>query len=145
MEVTDENTPYMQVYKKYQPDIWTPELREMTMFDLMDEHLETESLQDGHGLRRLGVGSGRPLGGRGHPGRPLRPASHAPQHRQEQHPARRPARLLPRHPPGRRTPGAVIRTSCPVDEILIDDGRAVGVRLRETAASGGKTIRARRP
>ena len=38
--------------------------------------------------------------------------------------------------------GAVVRTSCPVDEILIDDGRAVGVRLRETAACGGKTIRA---
>jgi hypothetical protein len=42
VEVTDENTPYMQVYRKYQPDIWTPELREMTMFDLMDEHCETE-------------------------------------------------------------------------------------------------------
>ena len=40
VEVTDENTPYMQVYKKYQPDICTPELRNMTMFDLMDEHLE---------------------------------------------------------------------------------------------------------
>ena len=38
--------------------------------------------------------------------------------------------------------GATIRTSCPVEEILVEDGRAVGVRLRETAASGGKTIHA---
>lgn len=43
VEVTDDNVPYMQVYKKYQPDIWSPELRQGTMFDLMDEHLETES------------------------------------------------------------------------------------------------------
>jgi len=38
--------------------------------------------------------------------------------------------------------GAVIRTGCPVEEILIEDGRAVGVRLRESAACGGRTIRA---
>ena len=38
--------------------------------------------------------------------------------------------------------GAVIRSCCPVDEILIEDGRAVGVRLRENAAMGGRTIRA---
>jgi len=31
VEVTDENVPYMQVYKKYQPDVWTPELRQWTM------------------------------------------------------------------------------------------------------------------
>ncbi len=36
--------------------------------------------------------------------------------------------------------GAVIRTMCGVEEIIVDDGRAVGVRLRENAAMGGKTI-----
>ncbi len=42
VEVTDETVPYMQVYKQHQPDMWTPELRDMTMFDLMDEHLGSE-------------------------------------------------------------------------------------------------------
>ena len=42
VELTPENIPFMQVYKKYQPDFWTEELLEMTMFDLMDEYLEGE-------------------------------------------------------------------------------------------------------
>jgi phytoene dehydrogenase-like protein len=41
VEVADDNVPYMQVYKERQPDVWTPELRKMTMFDLADEHLKT--------------------------------------------------------------------------------------------------------
>ena len=45
VEVTDENTPYMQVYKKYQPELWTPELRQGTMFDIMDEHLDSEQFK----------------------------------------------------------------------------------------------------
>ena len=142
VEVTDENTPYMQVYKKYQPDIWTPELRDMTMFDLMDEHLESEHFKTtmafaawasgaaGHWegvaipaalcvqlltLPNLGSTS-LPRGGlHGYFHAILRAAVHH---------------------------GATLRTSCPVDEILVEDGRAVGVRLRETAACGGKTIRA---
>jgi phytoene dehydrogenase-like protein len=36
--------------------------------------------------------------------------------------------------------GAVIRTCCPVDEIMLNDGVAVGVRLRDTAATGEKRI-----
>jgi phytoene dehydrogenase-like protein len=36
--------------------------------------------------------------------------------------------------------GAVVRTCCPVDEIIIQDGRAVGVRLRETATTDKKNI-----
>jgi phytoene dehydrogenase-like protein len=36
--------------------------------------------------------------------------------------------------------GAVVRTCCPVDEIIIHDGRAVGVRLRETATTDEKKI-----
>ena len=42
VEVTDDNVPYMQVYKQHQPDMVTHELREMTMLDLLDEHCETE-------------------------------------------------------------------------------------------------------
>jgi len=36
--------------------------------------------------------------------------------------------------------GAVVRTMCAVEEIIVDDGRAVGVRLRDDAAMGGKKI-----
>jgi len=142
VEVTDENTPYMQVYRKYQPDIWTPELREMTMFDLMDEHLETEHFKTAMAFAAWASGAAGhwegvavpavlavqlltlpntgkvsiPRGGlHGYFHAILRAAVHK---------------------------GATLRTSCPVDEILIEDGRAVGVRLRETAAIGGRTIRA---
>jgi len=36
--------------------------------------------------------------------------------------------------------GAVVRTCCPVDEIILNDGTAVGVRMRETATCGEKKI-----
>lgn len=36
--------------------------------------------------------------------------------------------------------GAVIRTCCPVEEIIVENGRAVGVRLRDSAAWGEKKI-----
>jgi phytoene dehydrogenase-like protein len=36
--------------------------------------------------------------------------------------------------------GVVVRTCCPVDEIIIDDGRAMGARLRETATTDEKKI-----
>jgi phytoene dehydrogenase-like protein len=142
VEVTDENTPYMQVYKKYQPDIWTPELREMTMFDLMDEHLGTEHFKTAMAFAAWASGAA------GHWEGVAIPATLCVQ-------------LLTLPNTGRTSiprgglhgyfhailraavhKGAVIRTSCPVDEILIEDGRAVGVRLKETAAPGGRTIRA---
>ncbi|MCP5065729.1 MAG: NAD(P)/FAD-dependent oxidoreductase, partial [bacterium] len=140
VEVTDANTPYMQVYKKHQPDIWTPELRDMTMFDLMDEHLETEHFKTAMAFAAWASGAAGhwegvavpaalcvqlltlpnmgntslPRGGlHGYFHAILRAALHH---------------------------GATLRTSCPVEEILIEDGRAVGVRLRETAVTGGKTI-----
>lgn len=140
VEVTDENTPYMQVYKQHQPDVWTPELRQMTMFDLMDEYLETEQFKvamagaawwSGAAAHWEGVaipamacvwlltlpitgGSSIPRGG-------LHGYFHAIH------------RCAVAH-------GAVVRTCCPVDEIIVQDGRAVGARLRENAAPGGKTI-----
>jgi len=42
VEVNVETIPYMQVYKQHAPDLWTEELLDMTLFDLMDEHCETE-------------------------------------------------------------------------------------------------------
>jgi hypothetical protein len=42
VELNEDNIPYMQVYKQYQPEVWSRELLEMTMFDLMDEYLVTE-------------------------------------------------------------------------------------------------------
>ena len=142
VEVTDENTPYMQVYKKYQPDIWTPELREMTMFDLMDEHLETEHFKTAMAFAAWASGAA------GHWEGVAIPAALCVQLLILPNTGKN---SLPRgglhgyfHAIHRAAVhrGAVVRTSCPVDEILIEDGRAVGVRLRETAACGGRTIRA---
>ncbi len=140
VEVTDQNTPYMQVYKKYQPEIWTHELREMTMFDLMDEHLETEQFKTGMAFAAWASGAA------GHWEGVAIPAVLCVQLLTLPNTGRN---SLPRgglhayfHAIHRAAvhKGAVIRTSCPVDEILIEDGRAVGVRLRETAAPGGRKI-----
>jgi phytoene dehydrogenase-like protein len=142
IEVTDDNTPYMQVYKKYQPDIWTPELRQMTMFDLLDEHCETEQFKTGMAFAAWASGAAGHWEGVAIPAALCVQLLTLPNTGQ---------RSLPRgglhgyfHAIHRAAvhKGAVVRTSCPVDEILIDDGRAVGVRLRETAAMGGRTIRA---
>jgi phytoene dehydrogenase-like protein len=138
--VTDDNVPFMQVYKKYQPDIWTHELREMTLFDLLDEYCETEHFKttmaygawssgaaahwEGvaipalHGVQLVTLTN---TGHHSHPRAGMHGYFHA-IHRCAVH-----------H-------GAVVRTCCPVEEILIDDGRAVGVRLKETAAMGGRKI-----
>jgi len=140
VEVTDDNVPYMQVYKKYQPDIWTPELRQGTMFDLMDEHFGTEPFKVTMAFAAWASGAS------GHWEGVSIPAMLCVQ-----------LLLLPNT--GRQsiprgglhgyfhaihrvavTHGAVIRTACPVEEILIEDGRAVGVRLRENAAIGGRKI-----
>ncbi len=144
VEVTDDNVPYMQVYKKYQPDVWTPELRQMTMLDLMDEHCETEHFKTGMAWAAWGAGAA------GHWEGVAIPAVHAVQLLTLPNTGQN---SIPRgglhgyfHAIHRAAvhKGAVIWTSCPVDEILIDDGRAVGVRLRETAAMGGRTIHAKK-
>jgi phytoene dehydrogenase-like protein len=137
VEVTPENIPYMQVYKQYAPDIWTEELLDMTFFELVDEYLETEPCKVMRGLQAwtdgaspewegvaipclAGVatfditGASVPKGG-----------MHAYYHSI--------IRCAIAH-------GAVVRTCCPVDEIIIREGRAVGVRLRDTAAWGEKTL-----
>ena len=142
IEITDENVPYMQVYQQHQPDMYTPELRQMTMLDLLDEHCETEHFKAAMAFAAWASGAAghwegvaipaalcaqlltMPNTGQGSiPRGGLHGYFHA-IHRAAVH------------------KGAVVRTCCPVDEILVEDGRAVGVRLRETAAMGGRTIRA---
>jgi len=142
VEVTDDNVPYMQVFKKHQPEIWSPELRQGTMFDIMDEYCETEWFKVAMAYAAWSSGAAAHWEG------VAIPAIHC-------------AQLLTLTNTGKISfpraglhgylhaihrcavyHGAEIRTQSPVDEILIDDGRAVGVRLRQTAASGGKTIRA---
>ncbi len=142
VEITDDNVPYMQVYKQFQPDLWTHELREMTMFDVLDEHCETEVFKTCMAYAAWASGAAAHWEGVAIPAitcvqlltLPNTGKISAPRgglhayfhaiHRCAVH------------------NGAVVRTNCPVDEILIDDGRAVGVRLRETAAMGGRTIHA---
>jgi beta-carotene ketolase (CrtO type) len=138
VEVTDETVPYMQVYKQHQPDVWTPELRDMTMFDFMDQHMETESIKTMLAFAAWGSGAAGHWEGVAVPaflsvmlllmaGKLSYPRGglHAYFHAI--------ARCAIDH-------GAVIRTCCPVDELIVSDGRAVGVRLRDNAAMAEKTI-----
>ncbi len=142
VELTPENIPFMQVYKERQPDMWTPELLEMSLFDLMDEHCETEVFKtiqaytvwiaagamahfEGIAIPGLAatvaitgyvptMGGIRPRGG-------MHGYFHAL------------FRCAVAH-------GVVFRTCCPVEEIIIRDGRAMGVRLRDDAAWSEKVI-----
>jgi beta-carotene ketolase (CrtO type) len=140
VEVTDDNVPYMQVYKQHQPEIWSKELREKTMFDVMDEYCETEHFKTTMAYASWASGAAAHWEGVAIPAIACTQLLVL---------TNTGFRSLPRgglhgyfHAIHRCAVdnGAVIRTSCPVDEIIIDDGRAVGVRLRETAASGGKKI-----
>ncbi|UCC59518.1 MAG: NAD(P)/FAD-dependent oxidoreductase [Dehalococcoidia bacterium] len=144
VEVTDDNVPYMQVYKKYQPDIWTHELREWTFFDLMDEHCESEPFKVTFAFAAWASGAAGHWEGVAIPallsvqllvlpntGKLSIPRGGLHGYFHAIH------RCAVAH-------GAIVRTTCPVDEILIEDGRAVGVRLRENAAIGGRKIWARK-
>ena len=137
VEVTAENVPFMQVYKQHAPEIWTEELLEMTLFDLLDEYMETEPPKVQQGIIAWYSGAAPHWEGVALPAlggnlalrytgiNPPRGGMHAYMHSI--------IRCAMAH-------GAVIRTCCPVDEIIIHQGRAVGVRLRETAAYGEKII-----
>jgi len=143
VELTPENVPYMQVYKQRAPELWAEELMEMTMFDLMDEYCETEHFKSSRALAAWWSGAAGHYEGAAVPavaGIHLLDISSAGKFG-----------VIPRgcmhgyfHSIFRCavSHGVVFRTCCPVDEIIVDDGRATGVRLRETAARGAKTIRA---
>ena len=141
VELTPENIPFMQVYKKYAPDVYTEELLRMTMFDFMDEHIKggepfkatmayTALVSGAHGhfegqaipalcsvVTVIPPYMPRPVGPRGN----IHGYYHAL------------LRCAIAH-------GAVVRTCCPVDEIMINNGTAVGVRLRDTSPRGEKRI-----
>ena len=138
VEVTAENVPYMQVYKQHQPDVWTEELLDMTMFDLMDEYIDSEPFKVMHAMVAWYSGAAGHWEGVAIPALGCditltiyggisvpRGGMHGYFHSM--------IRCAIAH-------GAVVRTCCPVDEIIIQDGRAVGVRLRETATTDEKKI-----
>jgi beta-carotene ketolase (CrtO type) len=137
VEINENTVPYMQVYKQRQPDVWTKELLQMTMFDLMDEYFESEPFKvmnaivswysgaaahwEGVAIPAWGCNITLTLYHFSSPRGGMHDYFHAVM------------RCALAH-------GAIIRTCCPVDEIIVRDGRAAGVRLRENAAIGGKTI-----
>ena len=130
----------MQVYKEHLPDLWTKEMLEWTMFDLMDQYIKGEAFKV-HQAYIANVS-----GAFAHfPGVAV-PAVECV------------ATVLPpavANPVAARgnmhgyyhaifrcaiANGATIRTCCPVEEIIIEHGRAVGVRLRDDATLGNQKI-----
>ncbi len=140
IEVTAENIPYMQVYKQHQPDVWTEELLDMTMFDLMDEHLDTEPFKVMHAMIAWYSGAAGHWEGVAVPAflcdatLTLYSGISVPQGGMHSY-YHSIIRCALAH-------GVVVRTCCPVDEIIIENGRAAGVRLRDTATCDEKIIRA---
>jgi phytoene dehydrogenase-like protein len=138
VEVTPENIPFMQVYKERQPDVWSKELLEMTLFELLDEYCETEPFKVAMAVGSWYSGSAGHYEGVAIPALLYNIALlissrfsipqggvHVYHHAI--------VRAAQAH-------GAVFHTCCPVDEILISNGRAVGVRLRDDSALGEKKI-----
>jgi phytoene dehydrogenase-like protein len=140
VELNEHTIPFMQVYKQHQPDMWTRELLEWTMFDLMDEYLDTEPFKVNQAWIALVSGAHGHMEGAAIPAL-CSVATVMP-----------PAVAMPVAPRGNIhgyyhallrcaiAHGAVVRTCCPVEEIIIEHGRAVGVRLRDDATWGAKKI-----
>ncbi len=138
VEVTAENIPYMQVYKKHQPDVWTEELLDMDLFDLMDQYLETEPFKAQQAIISWYSGAAGHWHGVAIPAWCCNIACVI--YNRQQVPRggmhdyfHAVMRCALAH-------GTVVRTCCPVDEIIINDGTAVGVRLRDTATCAEKKI-----
>lgn len=144
VELNEDTIPFMQVYKKYQPDMWTRELLEMTMFDLMDEYLDTEPFKVSQAYIALSSGAHGHMEGVAIPAlcsvaTVMPPAVAKPvAARGNMHGYYHALfRCATAH-------GAIFRTCCPVDEIIVSNGRATGVRLRDDATWGVKKINARK-
>ena len=138
VEVNAETIPFMQVYKERLPEVWTEELLEWDMFDLMDEYMETEPFKIYQAYIAWMSGAAGHFEGMAIPafesvvaatlyttGTVPMGAIHGYFHTL--------FRCAVAH-------GAIFRTCCPVDEIIIRHGRAVGVRLRDNATWGNKVI-----
>ncbi len=137
VENNEHTIPYMQVYKQYAPDVWSPEILDMTLFDFLDEWFETEAWKCTMAGPAWWSGAAAHWEGVAIPamaGVLLTFIS---------------ALSIPRggmhgyfHAIFRCAidHGTVFRTCCPVEEIIVSNGRAVGVRLRDDAAVAEKTI-----
>lgn len=142
VELDEYNIPFMQVYKQYQPDVWTRELLEMTMFDLMDEYLDTEPFKVTQAYIALSSGAHGHMEGVAIPAM-CSSATVMP-----------PAIAKPVAARGNMhgyfhalfrcatAHGAVFRACCPVEEIIISNGRATGVRISDESTYGTKVIHA---
>jgi phytoene dehydrogenase-like protein len=140
VELNEHTIPYMQVYKQHQPDMWTKELLEMSLYDLLDEYIETEPFKVNQAYIALVSGAHGHMPGVAIPAlcsvaTVIPPAVAKPvAARGNMHGYYHAIfRCATAH-------GAVIRTCCPVEEILIEHGRAVGVRLRDDATWSAKKI-----
>ena len=140
VELNEHTIPYMQVYKQHLPEVWSRELMEMSMFDLMDEHCDTEPFKVNMAWTALVSGAHGHMEGVAIPAlcsvatvfppavaKPVaaRGNMHGYYHAL--------FRCAVAH-------GAVFRACCPVEEIIIEHGRAAGVRLRDDATWGAKKI-----
>jgi len=144
VELNEHTIPYMQVYKQHLPEVWSRELLEMTMFDLMDEHCETEPFKVNMAWTALVSGA------HGHMEGVAIPALNCVST------VFPPAVAKPVAARGNMhgyyhalfrcavTNGAIFRACCPVEEIIIEHGRACGVRLRDDATWGPKKIWAKK-
>jgi beta-carotene ketolase (CrtO type) len=140
VELNEHTIPYMQVYKQHQPDMWTRELLEMSLFDLMDQYIKCEPFKVNQAYIALVSGAHGHMQGVAIPAlcsvaTVIPPAVADPvASRGNMHGYYHAIfRCAIAH-------GAVIRTCCPVEEILVEHGRALGVRLRDDATWGAKKI-----
>ena len=145
VELDEYNIPFMQVYKQYEPDVWTRELLEMTMFDLMDEYLDTEPFKVTQAYIALSSGAHGHMEGVAIPAM-CSSATVMP-----------PAIAKPVAARGNMhgyfhalfrcatAHGAIFRSCCPVEEIIVSNGRATGVRLRDDSTYGARSSTPARP
>jgi beta-carotene ketolase (CrtO type) len=137
MEQTPDDIPWVQVIKQRAPEIWTDELLEWDLFDLMDEWLETESYKVSQASVAWYSGAGPHWKGMAIPSfagaASLMLGGASPPRGGMHHYAHSIVRCAIAH-------GTRVLTCCPVEEIIIRNGRAVGVRLRDDAAWGEKII-----
>jgi len=137
MEPTPDDIPWVQVLKQRAPEIWSDSILEMSLFDLMDELMETESYKVANAAVAWYSGAAPHWKGMAIPSfagaASLMIAGVSPPRGGMHHYAHSIVRCALAH-------GARVLTCCPVDEIILQNGRAAGVRLRDDAAWGEKTI-----
>jgi len=137
VEINADTIPYMQVYKQRCPEVWSPEVLDMTLFDFMDEWFDTEPWKVTVASAAWWSGAAAHWEGVAVPAlinvmltfvsalSIPRGGMHGYFHSI--------FRCAIAH-------GCVFRSACPVEKIIVQNGRAVGVKLRDDAAAKEKTI-----